>query len=218
MKISYINSMAVICEAVNADVKDVALGMGYDPRIGRDFLQPGPGFGGSCLPKDSAALLNTAASIGYDFSLLRGVIEVNSRQHDHVVEKVRGAVGGDLTGRKIGVWGLTYKANTDDLRDSPALAIAVRLAASGAEVRAYDPVAGESAAATAPELVVVEDPYAVCADADALAVLTEWDEFRWLDFRAIARSMARRSIVDARNILNAVELRHMGFTYQGIGR
>ncbi|HZP27874.1 MAG TPA: UDP-glucose/GDP-mannose dehydrogenase family protein [Acidimicrobiia bacterium] len=218
MKISYINSMAVICEAVNADVKDVALGMGYDPRIGRDFLQPGPGYGGSCLPKDAAALLNTAAGVGYEFSLLRGVIEVNTRQHEHVVDKVRTAAGGELAGTKLAVWGLTYKANTDDLRDSPALAIATRLAGAGAEVHAYDPVAGEAARALAPGLTIAEDPYAVCTDADVLALLTEWDEFRWLDFGAIARSMRSPRIVDARNLLDAVELRRIGFNYQGIGR
>jgi len=217
-KISYINSIAVICEAVNADVKDVALGMGYDPRIGRDFLNPGPGFGGSCLPKDSAALLKTAAGIGYDFELLRGVIEVNARQRDHVVGKVRTALGGDVRGRKIAVWGLTYKANTDDLRDSPALEIAARLAEEGGDVHAYDPISGEIAGGQVPGVVIADDPYTVCEDAEVLALLTEWDTFRWLDFRSVAASMATPRIVDARNLLDGVELRHLGFDYRGIGR
>jgi UDPglucose 6-dehydrogenase len=218
MKISYINSIAVICEAVDADVKDVALGMGYDPRIGRDFLNPGPGYGGSCLPKDAIALLNTARGVGYDFSLLRGVVEVNERQHEHVVDKLRTAVGGELRDRRIAVWGLTYKANTDDLRDSPAVAIARRLTESGADVRAFDPVAGETAGELLPGVTLVEDPYDVCVGADVVALLTEWDLFRWLDFRTIAGSMATPRIVDARNLLDAVELRRLGFTYEGIGR
>jgi UDPglucose 6-dehydrogenase len=218
MKISYINSMAVICEAVNADIKDVALGMGYDPRIGFDFLHPGPGYGGSCFPKDTAALLNTAAGVGYDFSLLRGVIEVNARQQEYVVEKVCAALGGDLNGATVAVWGLTFKANTDDLRDSPALGIARRFADEGAVVRAYDPVGGESARQLAPELTIADDPYAACAGADVLALLTEWDEFRWLDFRTVADSMAVARIVDARNLLDPIELRRIGFNYQGIGR
>jgi UDPglucose 6-dehydrogenase len=217
-KISYINSMAVICEAVNADIKDVALGMGYDPRIGFDFLHPGPGYGGSCLPKDAAALLDTAARVGYDFSLLRGVIEVNARQHEHVVAKVRTALGGELAGTRVAVWGLTYKANTDDLRDSPALTIARRLAEEGAQVLAYDPVAGETSRQLAPGLSVAEDAYAACEGAAVLAVLTEWDEFRWLDFQTVARAMAVPRIVDARNLLDAVEMRRLGFNYQGIGR
>jgi UDPglucose 6-dehydrogenase len=218
MKISYINSIAVICEAVDADVKDVALGMGYDPRIGRDFLNPGPGYGGSCLPKDAVALLNTAQGIGYDFSLLRGVVEVNERQHEHVVDKLRTVVGGELRGRRIAVWGLTYKANTDDLRDSPAIAIVRRLAESGADVRAFDPVAAETAGALLPGVTLVEDPYDVCVGADVVALLTEWDVFRWLDFRTIAASMETPRIVDARNLLDAVALRRLGFTYEGIGR
>jgi UDPglucose 6-dehydrogenase len=192
--------------------------MGYDPRIGFDFLHPGPGYGGSCLPKDAAALLDTATRVGYDFSLLKGVIEVNERQHEHVVAKVRAALGGKLAGATVAVWGLTYKANTDDLRDSPALTIARRLAEEGAQVHAYDPVAGEASRPLAPGLTVVEDAYTACEGAAVLAVLTEWDEFRWLDFQTVARAMAVPRIVDARNLLDAVEMRRLGFNYQGIGR
>jgi UDPglucose 6-dehydrogenase len=143
---------------------------------------------------------------------------VNERQHEHVVDKLRVVLGGDLHGHRIAVWGLTYKANTDDLRDSPAVSIVRHLAESGAEVHAYDPVAGETAGALLPGVTVVEDPYDVCAGAEVVALLTEWDVFRWLDFRAVAAAMATPRIVDARNVLDAVELRRLGFAYEGIGR
>src|SRR5664279_2853979 len=175
-KISFMNAIANLCETVDADVREVALGMGYDHRIGFEFLHPGPGYGGSCFPKDTAALLYAARTSGYDFSLLEGVVEVNFRQHERMVEKVRSLVGGTLAGTSVALWGLTFKANTDDLRDSPALVIARRLLEEGATVRAYDPVAGERAAALLPGLEVAPDPYEACAGADVLAVLTEWDE------------------------------------------
>src|SRR5262249_27396453 len=135
-KISFMNAVANVCEAVNADVRDVALGMGYDPRIGSDFLQPGPGFGGACLPQDTAALLRAAEQCGYDFTVLRGVLDVNERQHTHIVDHVRDMAGGSLHGVCVAVLGLTFKANTDDMRDSPALAIARDLIDEGADVRA----------------------------------------------------------------------------------
>jgi UDPglucose 6-dehydrogenase len=217
-KISFINAIADICEAVNADVREVALGMGYDPRIGFEFLHPGPGFGGSCFPKDTAALVHTAREAGYDFSLLTGVIDVNRRQHERIVDKVRSAVGGSLSDARVAVWGLTFKANTDDLRDSPALSITRRLVDEGARVRAYDPAAGEEAAAQAPGVEVSTDPYEVCDGAAVLAVLTEWDEFRWLDFDRVAESMATLAVVDARNLLDPAAMRRRGFAYQGVGR
>jgi UDPglucose 6-dehydrogenase len=218
-KISFINAIANLCEAVNADVREVALGMGYDPRIGFEFLHPGPGYGGSCFPKDTAALLHSAEQAGYDFSLLQGVVAVNRRQHERVIEKLRDAAGGSLSQVPVGVWGLTFKANTDDLRDSPALAICRRLLEEGAAVRAYDPAAGEAAAARVAGLEVVSDPYDVVDGAHVLAVLTEWDEFRWLDFARVAELMAApRAIVDARNLLDPVAMRRRGFVYQGIGR
>ena len=164
-KISFVNAIANLCEAVNADVRDVALGMGYDPRIGSEFLQAGPGYGGSCLPKDVAALVHTAAEAGYDFALLRGVVEVNEQQRDRVIAKIATGAGGSVAGARIAVWGLTFKANTDDLRDSPALAIVSRLVADGAEVRAYDPILGDpsvavpAAATRIPGVEVVTDPY-----------------------------------------------------------
>ncbi|MFA5884234.1 MAG: UDP-glucose/GDP-mannose dehydrogenase family protein [Acidimicrobiia bacterium] len=217
-KISFINAVANVCEAVNADVRDVALGMGYDPRIGSDFLHPGPGFGGACLPKDTSALLRTAEEYGYDFSLLRGVLEVNERQRDHIVDQIRAMAGGALAGTHIAVLGLTFKANTDDLRDSPALSIAAELVAAGATVCAFDPVAGEAAGHEVPGLVVAADAYDACDGAEVLALLTEWDQFRWLDYSRVAAAMAEPRVVDARNLLDPAAMRRLGFAYQGVGR
>jgi UDPglucose 6-dehydrogenase len=217
-KISFVNAIANLCEAVDADVREVALGMGYDQRIGFEFLHPGPGYGGSCFPKDTAALLYTARRSDFDFSLLEGVIEVNRRQHERMVEKVTGLAGGSLDGRTIALWGLTFKANTDDLRDSPALVIARRLLEEGARVRAYDPEAGERAATLVPGLEVVPDPYVACEGAGVLAVLTEWDEFRWLDFDRVLAALDEPRVLDARNLLDPVALRRRGFTYEGVGR
>ncbi len=217
-KISFVNAIANLCESVDADVREVALGMGYDQRIGFEFLHPGPGYGGSCFPKDTAALLHQARIAGYDFSLLEGVVEVNGRQHERMVDKVRGLAGGSLDGAAVALWGLTFKANTDDLRDSPALVIARRLLEEGATVRAYDPEAGERASALVPGLEVVPDPYDACDGAAVLAVLTEWDEFRWLDFDRVLAALAQPRVLDARNLLDPVALRRRGFTYEGVGR
>ena len=217
-KLSFINAIANLCESVNADIREVALGMGYDPRIGFEFLHAGPGWGGSCFPKDTAALLSIAGDGGYDFSLLRGAIQVNDEQHLRIVEKIRVARGGSLDGARIAVLGLTFKANTDDLRDSPAVTIARTLVAEGASVRAFDPAAGDRATTAIPEIDVVGDAYEACADADVLAVLTEWDEFRWLDFARVAEAMAGTTVVDARNVLDPTAMRRLGFTYRGVGR
>jgi UDPglucose 6-dehydrogenase len=217
-KVSFVNAVANLCEAVNADVREVTLGMGYDPRIGFEFLHPGPGYGGSCFPKDTAAMLHTADQAGYDFSLLAGVVEVNRRQHERIVEKVRAGAGGDLASVAVAAWGLTFKANTDDLRDSPALVVVAQLVAAGARVRAYDPVAGEAAEGSVTGLTVVTDPYEACADAAVLVVLTEWDEFRWLDFDRVRAAMAAAVVVDARNLLDPLAMRRRGFEYLGVGR
>ncbi len=217
-KVSFVNAIANLCESVSADVRSVALGMGYDPRIGFEFLQPGPGWGGSCFPKDTAALLYASREAGYDFSLLRGAIEVNEVQRDRMVEKVKAAHGAPLDGAQVAVWGLTFKANTDDLRDSPAVAIADRLAAEGADVRAYDPSASDATQVLVPSLRIVADPYEACRDADVLVVLTEWDELRWLDFDRVAEAMATSTIVDTRNLLDPAAMRRLGFTYVGVGR
>jgi len=217
-KISFINAIANVCEAVGADVRDVALGMGYDPRIGSDFLHPGPGFGGACLPKDTAALLHTAAQFDYDFSLLRGVLDVNVRQRDHMIDAIRAMAGGDLVGKRIAVLGLTFKANTDDLRDSPAMTITADLVADGASVCAFDPVAGAAAANDIAGLEVATDAYEACEGAVVLAILTEWDQFRWLDYTRVVKAMAEPKVVDARNLLDPAAMRRLGFTYQGVGR
>jgi UDPglucose 6-dehydrogenase len=213
-KISFVNAMAAVCEAVGADVKDVVLGMGYDKRIGHEFLKPGPGWGGSCFPKDSRALVHIAETAGYSFDLLQGVITVNEEQFHRVVDKVRTLVGHELNGVKVGVWGLTFKARTDDTRDSPALRIVGLLAEAGAEVRAYDPAVSKPIGGLDP----AADPYSVCEDADVLVVLTEWDEFRWLDFDKVAGLMRRPLVVDARNLLDKPALQRRGFGYVGIGR
>jgi UDPglucose 6-dehydrogenase len=217
-KVSFINAIANLCEAVDADVREVAIGIGYDTRIGFQFLHPGPGYGGSCFPKDVAALLHAARTAGYEFELLDGVVQVNRSQHERIVGKVRQALGGRLDGAVVAVWGLTFKADTDDLRDSPAIAIARRLIQEGAAVRAYDPAANEAAADAVPGLDVRPDPYDAVTGADVIALLTEWDEFRWLDFERIKVEMRRPAIVDARNLLDPAAMRRRGFTYDGVGR
>ena len=218
-KISFVNAIANLCEMVNADVHEVVLGMGYDPRIGFEVLSPGPGFGGSCFPKDTAALLHTADEAGYDFDLLRAVIDVNVKQRELVVEKVRTAVGGDLRGAVVGVWGLAFKANTDDLRESPAVFVVEQLLAEGATIQAYDPGARETAAMRLPGLDMATDAYEAATEASVLALLTEWDEFRWLDFGRVRAAMqAPYAVVDARNLLDPAAMRRSGFMYEGVGR
>jgi UDPglucose 6-dehydrogenase len=212
-KLSFVNAVAAICEAVGADVNDVILGMGYDKRIGHEFLRPGPGWGGSCFPKDTLALIAIAEEHGYDFHLLRGVVAVNNEQFARVADKVLKAAGG-AQGKRIAAWGLTFKARTDDLRESPALEIIGRLVDAGAEVRAYDPAISRPM----PGIEVCPDPYAACEGADVLVVLTEWDEFKWLDMDKVREVMASPRVVDARNHLDRSALLRRGFTYQGIGR
>jgi UDPglucose 6-dehydrogenase len=218
-KLSFVNALAGLCETVGADVRDVILGLGYDRRIGFDFLAPGPGWGGSCLPKDTAALVHIAEEAGYDFPMLREAIAANDAARARVVDKVRSAAGGELDGVTVGVWGLTFKAGTNDRRMSPAVMIARQLLALGAHVRAYDP----TVAARAPDgdlrgMVVCADAYDASRDAHAVALLTEWEELRDLDFSKVADLMAQPSIVDARNLLDPDALRRCGFTYTGVGR
>ncbi|MEP7046801.1 MAG: UDP-glucose/GDP-mannose dehydrogenase family protein [Ilumatobacteraceae bacterium] len=217
-KLSFINAIAAICEGVGADVNDVVVGMGSDKRIGQDFLRPGPGWGGSCFPKDSRALLKIAREAGYHFDLLAGVIAVNEEQFDRVTDKIRIAAGGDLSRATIAVWGLTFKARTDDLRDSPSLAIIKRLTAAGAAVQAYDPTVHGPKAGLPSDISLADSAYAACNGADVLTVLTEWDEFRWLDIDQVKAAMTGRAIVDARNLLDRNDWRRGTFDYQGIGR
>ncbi len=217
-KLSFVNAVAAICEGVGADVNDVVLGLGYDKRIGQEFLRPGPGWGGSCFPKDTRALLKIAEDAGYDFGLLDGVVAVNDEQFDRVTDKIRIAAGGDVAGKVIAVWGLTFKARTDDLRESPSLAIVDRLLAQGAKVRAHDPTVPGPKAGVPDAIEVFSEPYEACEGADVLAVLTEWDDYRWLDAGKAAAAMNGRAVVDGRNLLDRSEWRRAGFDYQGIGR
>ena len=216
-KISYINAVAAICEGVGADIRDVVLGIGYDHRIGHDFLRPGPGWGGSCFPKDTKAMVKIAAGAGYSFDLLKGVITVNEQQYGRVIEKISRASGGSLLGKTVAVWGFTFKAGTDDLRDSPSIEICTRLLAAGAKVVGYDPTVSVAPPAIG-AVHVVRDPLSAVAGADVLAVLTEWDEFKWVEPSRVKESMTGRAVVDARNLLDRSEWVRAGFDYHGIGR
>lgn len=217
-KLSFVNAMAAVCEAVGADVKDVMTGMGFDPRIGDRFLSPGPGWGGSCFPKDSHALVRIAENAGYQFGLLRGVIAVNEEQFGRVVNKISRAAGGSVKGKTIAVWGLTFKAHTDDLRDSPAINIIRRLAEQGAVVRAHDPAVPDATDGRLAGIDVVGDLYEAVTGADVLAVLTEWPDFADADFERVAEVMASPTVVDARNLLDRDAVKELGFAYDGIGR
>jgi UDPglucose 6-dehydrogenase len=217
-KISFVNAMAAVCEEVGADVRDVVKGMGLDQRIGDRFLVPGPGWGGSCFPKDSHALVRIAENHGYQFGLLRSVIATNEEQFGRVANKVTRFAGGSLEGKVVAVWGLTFKAHTDDLRDSPALNIINRLIEVGAVIRAYDPAVEDGSDARLAAITVVNDPYEAVAGAEVLAVLTEWPDFRDLDMERVGQLMASPQVVDARNLLDRETVKGFGFAYDGIGR
>ena len=217
-KLSFVNALAAVCEGVGADVRDVVKGLGYDRRIGHQYLQPGPGWGGSCFPKDTMALLRIAESGGYDFRFLGGVIAVNEEQFNRVADKVSKAVGGDLSGRTVAVWGLTFKAGTDDMRDSPSLSVIDRLLADGATVRAFDPTVATHRGGLDERVAVGSDPLVVCKGADVVVVLTEWDEFADIDPAEVATLMVGRGVVDTRNLLDRDAWAGQGFDYHGIGR
>ncbi|HVX45503.1 MAG TPA: UDP-glucose/GDP-mannose dehydrogenase family protein [Mycobacteriales bacterium] len=212
-KLTFVNSIASICEGAGASVHDVMRGMGADHRIGAAFINPGPGWGGSCFPKDTQALVQISADAGYDFSLLQTVVRVNDEHADRIVEKVSRILGGVLDGAVVAMAGLTFKAGTDDLRNSPALRVAAGLVERGAAVRAYDPAisAGPSGIDVCPSIA------AACDGADVLLVMTEWPEFAAVDLSQLARVMSRRHIVDARNLLDPDGALRAGFTYQGVG-
>jgi UDPglucose 6-dehydrogenase len=224
MKLSYINAMSELCERLGADISDVTEGMGYDRRIGQSSMSPGPGWGGSCLPKDTEAMLQVADSADFEFRLLRATIDTNTRQRQRMVDKVRQAVTGSRTGSlshvRIGVLGLTFKAGTNDLRDSPALAVSALLRQAGADLVGYDPSL-TSDAGDRPELnalTVVDDPYLAAKDVEALVVLTEWPEFRSLDWAKLADVVSKPVVVDLRNLLDADVIRRAGFSWTGLGR
>jgi UDPglucose 6-dehydrogenase len=230
MKISFVNAVAALCEAVGADVHHVIEGIGSDRRIGRAFLKPGPGWGGSCFPKDSRALVSIADRHGYDFSMMRGVIAVNDEQRERMVRKIvaaagraDGAIGADLLrGVCIGVLGLTFKAGTDDLRESPSLSVISELRELGAEIRAFDPTAlpplDEAKLQRLAGIEVCEDAYAAARGAHVVVVLTEWPEFAQVDLDRLGREMAGSAIVDTRNVLQPSAVRDLGLTYDGVGR
>jgi UDPglucose 6-dehydrogenase len=213
-RITFANALANLAEGVGADITDVLKGMGYDRRIGFHFLNPGPGYGGSCFPKDTQALVSIADDAGYDFSLLRGVIEVNDLQLERSVDKVAAAVD-SLAGSTIGLWGLAFKAGTDDVRESPAVKIGVKLAARGATVTAYDPAV---TTLSQDEIRVVDDPVEAAKGADVLVVATEWPQFAGVDLRAVRSVMAGDAIVDLRNLLDPLAVRRLGLSYTGVGR
>ncbi|MBB5907213.1 UDPglucose 6-dehydrogenase [Actinoalloteichus hymeniacidonis] len=221
IKASYVNVLAELCERVGADVTEVTHAMGLDDRIAPDFLTAGPGWGGSCLPKDTSALLRAAEEAGVDFALVRDAVKANARQQATVVRKVRcavtGSADGSLVGARIGILGLAFKAGTGDLRDSPAIAIVEALARQGAILTAYDPAVGAAVGLGIHGVGVVSDPYLVAEDAAALVVLTEWPEFRTLDWTALARAVRHPVVVDMRNVLDAAELATAGFRRVGLG-
>jgi UDPglucose 6-dehydrogenase len=217
MKLSFVNAIANLCEVVGADVSDVVLGMGYDKRIGHDFLRPGPGWGGSCFPKDSRALRYMASEAGYEFGILDAVLEANEEQFGRVADKVVAMVGHDIAGVKVAAWGLAFKANTDDRRDSPSINVLRRLVAMGAEVTAFDPTVSGPIAELA-ELNIAADPVTACQGAEVLVVLTEWDDFKWVDLDEVKSAMSTPRIVDGRNLLDRSLLLRRGFEYDGIGR
>jgi UDPglucose 6-dehydrogenase len=218
-RISFMNDVAALCERVGADVDAVRKAMGADERIGQKFLFPGCGYGGSCFPKDVKALVATARSHGLDFALLAAVDAVNDRQKRLLAQKAKVHFGGALRGKKLGIWGLAFKPKTDDLRAAPALALIDELLAEGAVVTAHDPVAIENARRLLGERVqFVQNPYAAVEGADALFLVTEWNEFRQPDFARIKSAMKQPVLFDGRNVWNAKRVREMGFTYYGVGR
>jgi UDPglucose 6-dehydrogenase len=217
-KISFINEMADLCEAVGADVQDLARGIGLDNRIGPKFLHAGPGYGGSCFPKDTLALLRTAEEAGIDQRIVSTVVGVNDDRKAAMAGRVRDALGGSVQGKRIGVLGLTFKPNTDDMRDAPSIPLVEGLVEGGAEVVAFDPVGREQAEKVLPKITYAESAEAVADGADALVIVTEWDEFRALDLDELAGRMRGKVLVDLRNIYDRADAEKAGLTYRGVGR
>ncbi len=217
-KISFINEIAAICEKLGADVQEVAVGMGYDRRIGAHFLNAGLGYGGSCFPKDVKALEHMALVHGSHPALLHAVMEINRDSRRWAIYTLRSLLGNQLNQRKIGILGLAFKPNTDDIREAPALEIAHMLQYEGAMVSAYDPVAMAGAARENPDIRLVEDPYELAEGTDALLVCTEWNEFKQLDLARVKSAMAHPIIVDGRNIYEVETMTELGFIYRAVGR
>ena len=217
MKITFINEMADRCEALDADVQQVARGIGLDKRIGSKFLHAGPGYGGSCFPKDTLALVRTAADAGAPMRLVETTVSINDTRKKAMADKVIKALGGDARGKRVGILGLTFKPNTDDMRDAPSLEIVPALIAAGAVVQAYDPE-GHEARQLLREVEFKPGPYEAAEDADALVIVTEWDQFRALDLDRVKLLMRRPLVVDLRNIYRPAEMKARGFEYRSVGR
>ncbi len=217
-KISFANSIANICDAVGADVLQVVKGMGMDSRIGSAFLNPGLGYGGSCFPKDSSALVRTAEKAGVEFKLLQSVIDVNKDQAVRFIDRLRVAMGGTFEGKTVGILGLAFKPNTDDMRDAKSVEIIGALLAEGAEVQAYDPIAIDNTKRIFPQICYANNAYEVATDADALVIVTEWNEFKLLNMERIKAAMKTPLLFDGRNIYDPLKLRRLGFEYHCIGR
>jgi UDPglucose 6-dehydrogenase len=216
-KVSFINEIANLCEAVGADVHEVARGMGLDNRIGRKFLHPGPGFGGSCFPKDTRAVARMAEDVGVPARIVEAVIEVNERQAGRMVEKITAAVGG-LKGKTIAFLGLSFKPNTSDTRDSPALRIIREVLQAGAGVRAYDPIAMPEARQALPSIAYAEDAYDAARGCEALVIATEWNQFRSLDWDRMKKALKSPVVVDLRNVYEPDQMKALGIRYTGVGR
>jgi UDPglucose 6-dehydrogenase len=217
-KISFINEIANLCDRIGCDVHDVARAIGMDNRIGRYFLHPGPGYGGSCFPKDTTALVSVAKEYGGEARIVEAVVDVNRRQRDKMVEKIERLLGGDVKDRQVCVLGLSFKPKTDDMREAPSIDIIRALAEKGARVRAYDPVAMEHAKKALPDIEYAADEYEAADGADALVFMTEWNEFRALDMQKIKGLMRTPRIADLRNIYEPQRMRELGFDYVGVGR
>jgi UDPglucose 6-dehydrogenase len=217
-KITFINEMAELCEKVGANVQEVARGMGLDGRIGSKFLHAGPGYGGSCFPKDVSALVAIGQRYGAPVRIVETVMSVNSARKSAMVQKIIAACGGNVRGKRLAVLGLAFKPNTDDMREAPSLSILPVLVAEGADVRAYDPAAMSEARKLLPEVTTEADPYACIEGADALVILTEWDQFRALDLDRVKAMLRKPVVVDLRNVYRAADMVARGFTYVSIGR
>ena len=217
-KITFINEIADLCERLGADVQDVARGIGLDGRIGRKFLHAGPGFGGSCFPKDCRALLRTAEEAESPLRIVGAALSVNEARKVRMAERIAAACGGSLAGKRLAVLGLTFKPNTDDMREAPSLAILPALAAAGAEIRAFDPEGMEEAREVLPDILYCADPYAAMEGADALVLLTEWNAFRALDLKRVRNLLRRPLVIDLRNIYEPRQMAAEGLDYLSIGR
>ncbi len=217
-KITFINEIADLAEKVGADVQEVARGIGLDNRIGAKFLNAGPGFGGSCFPKDTRALVKTALDHDVPLRIVEAVLAVNDNRKRAMARKVASALGGNIRGKTVGLLGLTFKPDTDDMREAPSIPLVTGLLDLGAKVRAYDPAGMEQAKHELPDITYCEDPYAVAKGADALVIVTEWRQFRALDLARLKREMANPVIVDLRNIYRREDMEALGFTYESVGR